>query len=56
MVGHRALVMRCLIESALTEEGCLDYGWCPDPLHPGRIRVFKRWESEAALAAQFECD
>ena len=47
---------RPLIEGALTEEGCLDYDWCPDPLHPGRIRVFERWESEAALAAHFECD
>ena len=47
---------RPLIEGALTEEGCLDYDWCPDPLHPGRIRVFERWASAAALAAHFECD
>ncbi|MEZ5558994.1 MAG: putative quinol monooxygenase [Pseudomonadales bacterium] len=44
---------RPLIEGALTEEGCLDYDWCPDPRHPGRIRVFERWTSEAALAAHF---
>jgi quinol monooxygenase YgiN len=43
-----------LIEGALTEPGCLDYDWCPDPLHPGRLRVFERWESEAALAAHFQ--
>jgi quinol monooxygenase YgiN len=43
-----------LIEGALTEPGCLDYDWCPDPLHPGRLRVFERWESEAALAYHFE--
>jgi quinol monooxygenase YgiN len=45
---------RPLIEGALTEPGCLDYDWCPDPLHPGRLRVFERWESEADLAFHFE--
>ena len=45
---------RPLIVGALTERGCLDYDWCPDPLHPGRIRVFERWDSEAALAEHFE--
>lgn len=43
-----------LIEGALTEEGCLDYDWCPEPLTPGRLRVFERWESEEALAAHFQ--
>jgi len=43
-----------LIEGALTEKGCLDYDWCPDPLIPGRIRVFERWESEADLKAHFD--
>jgi quinol monooxygenase YgiN len=45
---------RPLIEGALTEPGCLDYDWCPDPRHPGRIRVFERWASEAALKHHFE--
>jgi quinol monooxygenase YgiN len=44
---------RPLIEGALTEPGCLDYDWCPDPLRPGRVRVFERWASEAALEAHF---
>jgi quinol monooxygenase YgiN len=43
-----------LIEGALTQEGCLDYDWCPEPLHPGRIRVFERWASEEALASHFQ--
>lgn len=47
---------RPLIEGALTEEGCLDYDWCPNPLVPGRIRVFERWASEEALAAHFQSD
>ncbi len=45
-----------LIEGALTEEGCLDYDWCPEPLTPGRIRVFERWSSEEALAAHFQSE
>lgn len=45
---------RPLIEGALTEQGCLDYDWCPDPLIPGRIRVFERWASEADLQAHFD--
>ncbi len=45
---------RPLIEGALTQPGCLDYDWCPEPTHPGRIRVFERWASEAALAAHFQ--
>ncbi len=43
-----------LIEGALTEKGCLDYDWCPDPLTRGRIRVFERWETEADLQAHFD--
>jgi quinol monooxygenase YgiN len=43
-----------LIEGALTEPGCLDYDWCPDPLNPGRLRVFERWESEEALDFHFK--
>jgi len=44
---------RTLIEGALTQDGCLDYEWCLDPRHPGRIRVFERWRDEASLAAHF---
>ena len=43
-----------LIEGALTQPGCLDYDWCPEPTHPGRIRVFERWDSEASLASHFQ--
>ena len=42
-----------LIEGALTQEGIMDYDWCPDPLTPGRIRVFERWESQHALEKHF---
>ena len=33
--------------------GCLDYVWSADPLTPGRIYVFERWESRAALETHF---
>ena len=42
-----------LIEGALTQEGIMDYDWFPDPLTPGRIRVFERWESQKALENHF---
>ncbi|MDA1075796.1 MAG: putative quinol monooxygenase [Proteobacteria bacterium] len=45
-----------LIEGALTETGCLDYDWCPEPLTPGRLRVFERWASEEDLAAHFKSE
>ena len=44
---------RPLIEGALSQPGCLDYDWCPEPRHPGRIRVFERWRDEDSLAAHF---
>ena len=43
-----------LIEGALSQDGCLDYDWCPHPLTPGRIRVFERWRDEASLASHFQ--
>ncbi|MCP3986512.1 MAG: antibiotic biosynthesis monooxygenase [bacterium] len=34
--------------------GCLDYVWSADPLTPGRIYVYERWQDQATLAAHFE--
>lgn len=39
------------VEAALAQPGCLAYAWAVDPLTPGRVVVYERWESEAALAA-----
>jgi quinol monooxygenase YgiN len=33
------------------EPGCLDYVLSPDPIDPGRVRLFERWESKEALGA-----
>ena len=33
-----------------SEAGCITYAFTPDPLDPGRVLLFERWESKAALA------
>jgi quinol monooxygenase YgiN len=33
------------------EDGCLEYTYAADPLEPGRVILFERWESQAALDA-----
>jgi quinol monooxygenase YgiN len=45
---------RPLIDGAYTEDGCMDYDWCPDPRVPGRVRVFERWRDAECLAAHFK--
>jgi quinol monooxygenase YgiN len=42
----RADVMR----ASRTEAGCITYAFTPDALDPGRVLLFERWESKAALA------
>jgi quinol monooxygenase YgiN len=40
-----------IIGSSRAEEGCISYAFSPDPIEPGRVLLFERWESKAALAA-----
>ncbi|MCF0093128.1 antibiotic biosynthesis monooxygenase [Micromonospora sp. NPDC049114] len=42
---------RQVIEQARAAAGCLDFLLAADPLDPGRIHVFERWESPEQLAA-----
>jgi quinol monooxygenase YgiN len=42
------------MEATRAQAGCLDYTWTADELIPGRIYVFERWESQAALQAHFD--
>ncbi len=42
------------MEATRAWKGCLDYVWSADPLVPGRIYVYERWESAAELASHFE--
>ncbi|MGP4112889.1 putative quinol monooxygenase [Streptomyces sp. 4N509B] len=39
-----------VVEQARVSAGCLDFALSPDPVDPGRINVYERWESEADLA------
>jgi quinol monooxygenase YgiN len=33
------------------EPGCITYVFMADPIEPGLVRLFERWESKEALAA-----
>ena len=33
------------------EAGCLEYTFAADPVEPGRVILFERWESQEALDA-----
>ncbi|HTW99482.1 MAG TPA: putative quinol monooxygenase [Acidimicrobiales bacterium] len=43
----REAVMR----ASRNEPGCVDYVFSADPLEPGRVVLFERWESQEALDA-----
>jgi quinol monooxygenase YgiN len=42
---------RAVVTAAREAEGCLDFHLATDPLEPGRINVFERWASAAAVEA-----
>jgi quinol monooxygenase YgiN len=45
---HRAAYLsgcRKLIELARTAPGCRGFALSPDPIEPGRINIFERWDS-----------
>lgn len=33
------------------ESGCIEYVFSADPIEPGRVVLFERWESDEALSA-----
>jgi quinol monooxygenase YgiN len=43
-----------IIGASRTEEGCIAYAFSGDPIEPGRVLLFERWESKAALAKHLE--
>jgi quinol monooxygenase YgiN len=50
-----ALVAACPHMTATrAQKGCIDYVWSADPMVPGRVYVFERWEDEASLRKHFE--
>lgn len=40
-----------VIAQARASAGCLDFLLAADPLEPGRIHIYERWESAEQLAA-----
>jgi quinol monooxygenase YgiN len=39
------------MRNSRTEPGCITYVFSPDPLEPGLVHLFERWESREALGA-----
>jgi quinol monooxygenase YgiN len=37
------------MEQSRAEPGCLEYAFAADPIDPGRVILFERWESQEAL-------
>jgi quinol monooxygenase YgiN len=40
-----------VVEQARGTEGCLEFAITADPIDPGRVNIFERWESQEALEA-----
>ena len=38
-----------MMRTSRAEAGCLEYTFAADPLNPGRVVLYERWESQAAL-------
>ena len=38
-----------VVERARGAAGCFDFAITADPIDPGRVNIFERWESQAAL-------
>jgi quinol monooxygenase YgiN len=48
-----AYVSGCVevVRQARRTAGCLDFVVSADPVDPGRVNIFERWESQAAVEA-----
>ncbi len=42
------------MRASRAEDGCISYGLMADPIEPGRVVLYERWESPEALAAHLE--
>lgn len=40
-----------VVRQARRTAGCLDFAISADPVDPGRVNIFERWESQAAVEA-----
>jgi quinol monooxygenase YgiN len=46
LAGHHDMM-----RASRAEAGCLEYTFSADPIEPGRVLLFERWESQEALDA-----
>ncbi len=42
------------VKASRAEKGCIVYAFSADPIEPGRVLLFERWEDKASLAAHLE--
>jgi quinol monooxygenase YgiN len=42
------------MKKSRAEQGCIAYAISADPIEPGRVLLYERWEDKAALAAHLE--
>ncbi|MFI7606692.1 putative quinol monooxygenase [Micromonospora sp. NPDC049366] len=49
--GRDAYLASCLdtVRQARSAPGCVDFAISPDPVEPGRVNVYERWESDQQL-------
>ncbi len=50
-LAHAHSCFAAMTAGAVTDRGCLAYGFWVDPAVPNRFRVYEEWESEEAIAA-----
>jgi quinol monooxygenase YgiN len=43
-----------VVAKTLEEPGCIDYAFTPDPVLPGRVRVFEHWDDDASLTEHLQ--
>jgi len=42
------------VKASRAEQGCITYAFSADPVEPGRVLLFERWEDKPSLAAHLE--
>ena len=45
-----------MMKASQAEDGCHAYAFSPDPITPGLLHLFEKWESDDALAAHSASD
>ncbi len=48
--------VQSMVTATLTEPGCREYAFTPDPRDPNLIRLYELWDDQAALDAHFASD